>query len=476
MMDINRRALAAAAAATAGSLGLGGGAALAKPMNLSFPKGFVWGAATAAYQIEGAVNEDGRGRSIWDDFSHTPGKTLNGDTGDVACDGYHRYREDTQLLKNIGAKAYRFSTAWPRIFPEGRGTPNAKGVDHYKRVVDNLLENGIEPYVTLYHWDLPSALPGGWQSRDTSKAFADYAGYMAGQLGDRVNHFMTLNEMGTFVEAGYGGPAHAPGLKLRTAGLNEVRHNALLAHGLGVQAIRANSSRGVKVGLAENPAVVVPAIEMPEHIAAAKRAMARVNGAYLPAIMTGAYPEQYLTDQRGKGPKIEAGDMAVISSSIDFLGLNVYSPIYARADPNREDGFTILMPSASFPKMGLPWLNVGPEATYWAVRFATELWKPRAIFISENGCPTDDRLSGDQVNDTDRVMYLRNYLTHLHRAAAEGYPVKGYFLWSLLDNFEWAEGYGKRFGIHHVDFATQSRIPKLSALWYRELIRRNALV
>ena len=471
---ITRRALGASLGAGA-ALSLAHGSASATPATLSFPKGFRWGCATAAYQIEGAVNEDGRGPSIWDVFSHTPGKTANGDTGDVACDSYHRYREDTQLLKGLGAKAYRFSVAWPRIFPEGRGQANPKGLDHYDRVVDNLLENGIEPYITLYHWDLPAALPGGWQSRDTAYAFADYAGLMAEKLSDRVEHFITMNEFASFVDAGHGFGIHAPGLRLKAAELHQVGHNALLAHGLGVQAIRARSKRRVQIGVAENPSCPVPVIETPENIAAARSAMRQINGAYLVPILEGRYPEDRQAPA-AHPPKIEAGDMAVIGSPLDFLALNVYAPTYVRAAPDRPQGYAVVPRPKSFPTMVLPWLMIGPEASYWAVRLASELWKPHGIYISENGCAASDALVDGQVNDTDRVMFLRNYIANLRRASADGYPLRGYFLWSLLDNFEWAEGYTKRFGIHYVDYQTQQRIPKLSAAWYRELIRKNALV
>jgi beta-glucosidase len=440
-----------------------------------FPKGFKWGCATAAYQVEGAVKEEGRGETNWDIFSHTPGKVANGDTGDVACDSYHRYREDHQLLKNLGVSTYRMSLAWSRIFPEGRGQPNQAGIDHYNRVIDDLLANGITPYVTLFHWDLPAALPGGWQSRDTAKAFADYAGFMAGKLSDRVKHFMTINEFACFTDLGHREGIHAPGLKLDPAGVNQVRHHGVLAHGLGVQAIRASAKAGTKVGLADNPSITVPVIETPEHINAARKAMREVNAAALTAVMEGRYIDSYLTAQGAAAPKVEEGDMKAIGSPLDFVGINVYAPQFVRADTNAQ-GYSVLPMLASSPRMASPWLRVGPESAYWAVRNATELWKPKAIYITENGCSADDPVTDGRIDDADRVMYLRNYIGQAQRATAEGLPLKGYFLWSLMDNFEWADGYGKRFGLHYVDFKTQTRIPKLSAAWYRELIRRNALV
>jgi beta-glucosidase len=446
-----------------------------EPALLRFPSNFVWGCASAAYQVEGAVNEDGRKPSIWDTFSHTPGKSFQGQTGDIADDSYHLYKEDVNLLKNLGAGAYRFSISWPRIFPEGTGQPNEKGLAYYQRVVDKLLKNNIAPYITLFHWDLPQALSGGWQSRDTAKAFADYAGYVSGKLSDRVSHFFTVNEFGSFTDAGYQTGEFAPGLKLPDAQVNQVRHHAILAHGMAVQSIRANARAGTQIGLAENAAACVPVIETREQVEAARRATREENASFLTAIMEGKYTDSYLRQEGANAPKVEASDMKIIGSPIDFLGLNVYSPLYVRADASGT-GYKMEPQPSSYPHMASPWLTIGPEVIYWAVRNASEIWQPRALFITENGCSSDDVITADgRVEDTDRVMYLRNYLTHLHRAALEGYPVKGYFLWSLLDNYEWTDGYSKRFGIHYVDFKTQTRTPKLSAEWYREVISRNAV-
>ena len=442
----------------------------------SFPPGFLWGSATASYQVEGAVNEDGRGPSIWDTFSHTPGKTNNGDTGDVADDHYHRYKEDVQLMKDLGLKTYRFSVAWPRVFPQGTGTPNPKGLDFYNRMLDELLAAGIQPYCTLFHWDLPQALEdkGGWQSRATSEAFANYAGYVAERLSDRVHHFMTLNEMRSFV-GGYESERHAPGLKLPPAGVNQVRHNAVLAHGLGVQAIRAHAKPGTKVGLAENATACVPVIETPEHIAAAKKATREANAGYLTAIMEGRYTDAYLARAAADAPKFTDADMKAIGSPIDFVGLNIYTPAYVRADDS-PSGFAMVRPPASYPHMMSPWLHVGPEALYWGPKLAAENWNIKEIYITENGASSTDVLTPDgHVYDSDRVMYLRNYLTQLHRAVSEGVPVRGYFCWSLMDNYEWADGYAYRFGIHYVDFKTQKRTPKMSAHFYKEVIARNGL-
>ena len=447
----------------------------ATPSRLSFPSGFKWGCATAAYQIEGAANEDGRGPSIWDTFSHTPGKTFQGDTGDVADDSYHLYKEDVRLLKNTGATVYRMSISWSRVFPDGIGKPNAKGLDYYKRVIDELRNNGIDPYVTLFHWDLPASLPHGWQSRSTSKAFADYAGYIGRELSDRVNHFFTTNEFVCFTDLSYKVGQFAPGLKLDAAGVNQVRHHGILAHGLAVQALRANARAGTQVGLAENATVFAPVIEEKQHVEAALKATRQGNAPFLTAVLEGRYTDEYLAREGANAPKVEADDMKIISSPLDFVGLNVYTPEYVRADDSPA-GYTVVPRQASFPHMPSPWLFVGPEVIYWAVRNVSTLWKPKEIYITENGCSADDIVRPDgRVNDTDRVMYLRNHLMHLQRAAAEGYPVKGYFLWSLLDNYEWADGYSKRFGIHYVDYKTQKRTPKLSAEWFKATIAGNSV-
>jgi beta-glucosidase len=476
-MPLSRRQFAGclAAAVTSAALPRSSMGQGPSPRALRFPAGFLWGCATSAYQIEGAVGADGRGRTIWDTFAHTPGKTFKGQTGDVADDSYHRFAEDVKLLKELGAKTYRFSIAWARIFPEGTGRANDKGVAYYERLVDELLKNGIAPYATLFHWDLPQALPGGWQSRDTAHAFGDYAGFIAKRLSDRVRHFMTTNEFMCFTDLSYKIGQFAPGLKLDSAAVNQIRHHALLAHGLGVQAIRASAAGGTEIGLAENPRVFVPVIESAEHIDAAKRAFRQENAPFISTVLEGKYPDEYLQREGANAPTVESGDMATIGSSLDFVGVNVYQPEYARADASSA-GYAVEPRPTSYPHMASPWLFVGPEAMYWAVRIVSELWNPKALYITENGCSGEDRRdAAGRIEDTDRVMYLRNYLTQLHRAVAENYPVKGYFLWSLMDNFEWADGFSKTFGIYHVDFQSQKRTPKRSALWYREVIARNAV-
>ncbi len=442
-----------------------------------FPAGFLWGSATASYQVEGAVNEDGRGPSVWDTFSHTPGKTHNGDTGDVATDSYHRYTEDIALMKDLGLKTCRFSVAWPRVFPSGTGQPNSRGIDHYRRFAEALRTAGIEPYCTLYHWDLPQTLEdkGGWQNRDTAQAFADYAGYTAGKLNDLISHFMTMNEISTFVDLGYGNGIHAPGLQLSRGKLAQVRHHAVLGHGLAVQAIRAKTKAGTKVGSAENLSAVAPVFDAPEHVAAARKATAEENAGYLNVMRTGRYTDAYLQKLGADAPKFTDAEMKAIGSAQDFQGINIYLVNYARAASNAA-GYEMVPPPASYPHMFSPWLSIGPEALYWAPRFVNELYKPGEIYITENGCSSDDKPAADgHIYDTDRVMYLKNYLTQLQRATREGIPVKGYFCWSLLDNFEWADGYEKRFGITYVDFKTQKRTPKLSSSFYKNVIAKNAI-
>ena len=443
----------------------------------SFPANFLWGSATASYQVEGAVNEDGRGPSIWDTFSHTPGKVANGDTGDVADDFFHRYPEDIAMMKDMGLKTFRFSVAWSRVFPTGTGSPNPKGLDFYHRMVDALLAAGIEPYCTLFHWDLPQALQdkGGWQNRQTAVDFGNYAAYVAGKLSDRVKHFMTLNELNSFVELGYGNGIHAPGLKLNRKDLAQVAHHAVLAHGLGVQAVRANAKPGTVVGIADNATACTPVFDSPEHVTAARKAMREENARYLTVIMEGRYTDLYLRKMGADAPTFTDADLKTISSPLDFLGLNIYPASYVRADSS-EQGYAMVAEPPTAPRMASPWLYVGPEGLYWAPRLVHELWHPKAMYITENGASSDDQLTPDgAILDTDRTMFLRNYLGQLHRAVSEGIPVKGYFLWSLLDNYEWADGYGKRFGIVYVDFKTQKRTPKLSAQFYKATIARNAI-
>jgi beta-glucosidase len=455
-----------------------------------FPTGFYWGVATSAYQIEGAWNEDGKGPSIWDTYAHTPGKIQDGSNGDVANDHYHRYKEDVSLIRSIGAKAYRFSVSWPRIFPAGTGQPNPKGLDFYSRLTDELLANGVEPFATLYHWDLPQALQdkGGWQSRDTTKAFADYGGYVAEKLSDRVRHFFTINEFHSFVDMGYRGQEVrvgggtvtielAPGLKLSPGALNQVRHHSVLAHGLAVQAIRAKGRTGTQCGPAENINIYVPLIETSQHIKAAKAATREGNAPYLTVMLEGKYTDAYLKEAGNDAPKFTDDDLKIIGSPVDFVGINVYRPMAYVLASDQPPGWHEVPFAKSHPKMFSSWHTLGPEALYWAPKFVQSLWNAKAIHITENGCAAADVLDTDgNVYDTDRIMFLRNNLTQLWRATADGAPVKGYFEWSLMDNFEWTAGYGNRFGIVYVDFKTQKRTPKMSARFFGEVAARDAMV
>ncbi len=445
----------------------------------SFPDGFIWGTATSAYQIEGAVNDDGRGRSIWDTFAHTPGRIQDRSNADRANDHYHRYKEDVGLIRELGAKAYRFSIAWPRVFPNGTGAPNPKGLDFYDRLVDELLSHGIEPFATLYHWDLPQSLQdrlGGWRSSETSRAFGDYAGTVAERLSDRVKSFFTVNEVGRFVNFGYGWGIDAPGLKLPPGKLNQVRHNVALAHGLAVQAICAKGRAGTKVGPAENIAACLPAIATPENIRAAEIATRELNASFLGVVLEGKYTDGFLEYAGKNAPKFTADELKIISSPNDFVGLNIYAPQYYVVAIDRAPGFKVLPFPTSFPHMNVDWLRIGPETAYWVPRLAAKVWNIETIYISENGTSADDKLAADgNIYDLDRIMYLRNYLAQLQRATSEGVPVRGYFLWSLMDNFEWIYGFEKRFGLYHVDFKTQRRTAKLSASFYRDVVARNAI-
>lgn len=446
-----------------------------------FPPGFLWGAATSSFQVEGASGADGRGLSVWDSFCHQPSVIAQDHDGNRSTDHYHRLKVDVDLMKRIGIKAYRFSVSWPRIFPDGQGRINPKGLDFYQRLVDELLVAGIEPWMTLFHWDLPQALEdsiGGWESRGCAEAFADYAGCMARHLGDRVTGFFTINEFFCFLDKGYGFDTDffAPGKRTSRRVLNQARHHALFGHGLAVQAIRASSPQSKPVGLAENVPSCVPVLETPEDIAAAKTALRELAGMYLTPILEGSYPATYLEDQGADAPVFTEAEMAVIATPLDFVGVNLYAPNYIRHDSQAPRGWAAVPCDESYPRMHMPWLTVGPSVLYWVPRLLTELWSVPGIYITENGCACPDRLNErGEVLDLGRVMYLQQHLVQLHRAVAEGYPVKGYFHWSLLDNFEWNYGYTRRFGLCYVNFETLERIPKLSARYYADVIRRNAL-
>ena len=442
-----------------------------------FPKGFLWGTATSAYQIEGATEEEGRGPSIWDTFSHLK-RTYTGENGDAADEHFHRYREDIAIMRDLGVKAYQFSVAWPRIFPTGKGTPNPQGWGFYDRMLEVLLAAGIEPFCTLYHWDMPQALMdvGGWQSRDTAYAFADYSTVAVKHLGDRVMNFITISEVTAFVDAGYRFGADAPGLKLTNAQVAQVTHHALLGHGLAVQAVRHNARAGTKVGIADNAVSTCPVIETPGNIAAARKAYREENARSLTVIQEGVYTDRYLDALGADTPKFTAEDLKIISTPLDFVGLNIYEPTWVR-ESAVSSGYEVVDMPKSYPHMAAGWLEFGPEGMYWSPKFLQSIWGVKEIYITENGAASlDVPTRTGEVLDVDRVLFLRSYLTQLQRAVNEGVPVRGYFLWSLLDNYEWSDGYAMRFGITYVDYKTQKRTVKLSGQFYKEVIARNGLV
>jgi beta-glucosidase len=449
-----------------------------------FPDGFIWGVATSAYQVEGAVREDGRGTSIWDTFSHSPGRTRHGDTGDIACDHYHRLEEDVELLAELGVTAYRFSIAWPRIQPEGVGPPNQAGLDHYRRLIDALLSRGIAPLVTLYHWDLPQALQdvGGWPNRDLVGRFADYAAIVAEALGGSVPLWATLNEPWVSAWLGYGSGVHAPG-HVDDAEALAATHHLLLAHGLAAQAIRSAGSG--EVGIVLNLTPARPASTDPEDVGAAALAEDHMNNLFLEPVFGRSYPRALLEryEKTMDLGFIRPEDLGAIATPVDFLGVNYYTRFTVTAHPRSELRATELPGSLgawSFVPPGL-----GVTAMGWAIDPAglTELlvrihleYAPARLFITENGAAFDDYVDPEGgVDDEERVSYLRDHLLAAHEAIRKGVPLSGYFAWSFLDNFEWAEGYAKRFGLIHVDYATQARTPKQSAGWYREVVRWGGL-
>jgi beta-glucosidase len=443
----------------------------------SFPKNFVWGVAMAATQIEGAATEDGKGESIWDRFARAPGKILHGDTPEVACDHYHRYQSDFALMKKLGVKHYRLSLAWPRIYPQGRGAINQKGVDFYHRLIDSLLAHDITPWVTMFHWDLPQALEdeGGWRVRGVTEAFSAYADTIVRAYGDRVKNWITLNEILCFTKASYGGGDKAPGVNEGDRVVNQTYHHAILCHGHGVRAVREHGGKGARVGLTDNSYITIPLMETPEDIAAARAAFVLCNTRILEPIYRGRYAPEYLRSAGADRPVWAKGDFDLISLPTDFLGMNIYTGGYVRAGRRQAPQDVPLTPN--FPRADAPWLNLVPEAMYWGPRWVNEIYGVKAIYITENGAGYDDAppVHGELL-DVHRRNYVRACLKDLHRAIQERVPVKGYFLWSFLDNFEWQDGYNRRFGVVYNDFATQRRTPKLSAHWYRRVMAENRLL
>jgi beta-glucosidase len=432
----------------------------------SFPPDFLWGASTAAYQIEGAVHEDGRGASIWDTFTRIPGRIRNGDTGDVACDHYHRWPEDVALLGDLGVNAYRFSVAWPRIQPEGAGPANGRGLDFYDRLVDALLARGIAPVPTLYHWDLPQALEdaGGWLSRDTSVRFAEYAGLVADRLGDRVSRWITLNEPIVVLAEGYAFGSHAPGRALLFDAL-PVAHHQLLGHGLAVRALRERGA--TEVMITNNCTPVLPATDSAADAAAAAVYDSFHNGLFLDPILAGGYPR--LAGIPEDAPFVRDGDLDIIGTPIDALGVNYYNPTRIAAAAEGAPLPFEMLPMEGVPTTAFGWPIV-PDGLHDVLTNLRDKYGAALppIYLTENGCSTDDVPDPDgRVHDPARIDYLDGHLRALHRAIAEGVDVRGYFVWSLLDNFEWAEGYTQRFGLVRVDYDTQRRTPKDSYTWLR---------
>jgi beta-glucosidase len=448
---------------------------------LCFPEGFLWGAATAAYQIEGAWNEDGKGESIWDRFAHTPGRIKDGSTGDVACDHYHRWREDIALMKQLGLRAYRFSVAWPRILPQGRGQINQRGLDFYSRLVDALLESDIIPFATLYHWDLPQALEdaGGWPARATAEAFAHYADIVSRRLGDRVKHWITLNEPRCFCSLGYQLGIHAPGREESHAAL-AATHHALLAHGLALPVLRQNSPGG-QIGITLDVSPAVPASPSAADADAARWHDGAFNRWFLDPLYGRGYPadmvESYVAE--GNLPPdglsfVRPGDMRVIATATDFLGINYYTRAVARSHriPEAQNLPPRVVP---LPTTDRGW-EIYPQGLYEMLTRLHFAYQPGQLYVTENGASYIDRLDSDgHSRDERRREYLRDHFAAAHRAIAAGVPLAGYFAWSLFDNFEWAEGLSDRFGIVYVDYTTLRRTPKASALWLKDVIASNAV-
>jgi len=450
---------------------------------LEFPDGFVWGAATAAYQIEGAVKEDGRGPSIWDTFSHTPDRVANGDTGDVAADHYRNFRADVVLMASLGLPAYRFSVSWPRIQPGGRGPVNAAGLDHYERLVDALVEHGITPMLTLYHWDLPQELEdfGGWGERDTAARFAEYAALVGARLGDRVPLWTTLNEPWCAAFLGYASGEHAPGrtdpaLSLRAA------HHLLLAHGLGTQALRAALPSSAQVSITLNLSAVLPAATSPAATNAVRRIDGLGNRLFLDPLFRGHYPADVQRDTAAltDWAFVQDGDLDTIAAPIDLLGINYYTPALVDAgtappgpSPWPACGNIAFVPQPG-PATAMCWA-IDAQGLRNVVHRVHDQYRPIPLMITENGAAFDDQLGADGVRDDERITYLRDHLAVVHEAITSGVDLRGYFVWSLLDNFEWAHGYAKRFGIVHVDYPTQARVWKDSAHWYRQVISTNGI-
>ena len=450
-------------------------------MSREFPENFLWGVAAASYQVEGAWDEDGKGLSIWDEFCRKHGAVWMSQSGNVACDHYHRYPEDIALIKALGAHAYRLSISWPRVLPAGTGAVNAKGLEFYDRLVDNLLEEGIIPYITLFHWDYPFDLycRGGWLNPYSSDWFADYTSLIVKKLSDRVTNWITLNEPQVFVGLGHQEGRHAPGLTLDLHQVLITAHNALLAHGKSVQAIRANAVKTPRVGFAPIGAVYFPDSGSSADIEAARQQMFAIDHKnmwnvswFSDPIFLKKYPEDGVALFGDAMPNVRSGDMDIIGQPLDFYGVNIYHGIRIKAGSDGKP--QVVSDPVGGPRTAYEW-PVSPESLYWGPRFLWERYKT-PIYITENGMANVDWVALDgKVHDPQRVDYIRRYLGELQRVIQDGVDVRGYFHWSILDNFEWAVAYQQRFGIVYVDFSTQKRTPKDSYYLYQQIIKENHL-
>ncbi len=451
---------------------------------MGFKRDFVWGSATSAYQIEGAYNEDGRGLSVWDVFSHEEGRIFANHNGDTACDHYHRFRDDVKLMKEIGIKAYRFSISWSRIIPDGTGKVNEAGIKFYSDLIDELKENGIEPYITLFHWDYPYELykRGGWLNPDSPKWFAGYAKLIAERFSDRVTHFITFNEPQCFIGAGFVNGDHAPGLKCPVRDTLLMCHNVLKAHGAAVKAMRAAARQPVKIGYAPTGTMPIPETESENDIKAARELLfdcpeldAWVWGVswWSDPVVLGRYPEKGLKKYEKYLPEITDEDMKLISQPIDFYCQNIYQGVYVRAG---DHGEAVRLPyKDGIAKTAIQW-NVTPECLRWGPRFLSERYG-LPVYITENGMSAHDTVSLDgRVHDPNRIDYTHRHLLELEKAVDDGADIAGYFHWSLMDNFEWACGYSERFGLIYVNYDTQERIIKDSGYWYRDFIQSRSFV
>lgn len=449
-----------------------------------FPEGFLWGVATSAYQIEGATGEGGRGESIWDRFASIPGSISDGSDGSIACDHYHRWREDLALMGELDVQAYRFSIAWPRVMPHGRGAINAAGLDFYDALVDGLLEAGIRPFVTLHHWDLPQPLQdeGGWASRRTAEAFVAYAEAVSMRLGDRVRDWTTHNEPWCVATLGHEQGVHAPGRREPVEALR-ASHHLLLSHGWAVPVLRRNSP-GARVGIVLNPVPAYPASPSDADRDAARRFDGAANRWYLDPIFRGAYPRDAVEDFAQAGilpggamPWVEEDDMRSIAAPLDYLGINYYSRAVLRSDriPEADNAPRSVPEAPPAERTDMGW-EVFPQGLHSMLLRLQREYRPSKIYITENGAAyTDEADATGRIADERRIEYLRGHLAAASRAIADGVPLAGYFTWSLIDNFEWAHGYARRFGLFDVDFATQRRRPKDSAHWYRQVVAANAV-